>query len=348
MVMVILLFLLYAPIAVTSFSYVNNFKGNREKYIVFFIGIFLFLLSAFRDGALLPDYHTYVNYYRISIKVIEPSFILISKLVKATFDNVIFLFVIYALFGVYLKLKGILELSRLYLFSILIYVANFYLLHELVQIRASVATGLFLLSIKPLYKRDLKRFILFSTAAVCFHFSAIIIFPLWLLRKNKINVFFYGSIILFSYVLYFLHIDLVKTIISLIPIHYIQEKYLIYEKLQKEGVERTAIHVFNYVFLGKMLVFYIILFKNKLLVKNNPYSFLLLKIHAIAFVSYIVLAYKPTFATRVYEFYGVVEMITLPMLIYVIKPKIMAKAAVLLISLANILVSVFYSHLIRV
>jgi hypothetical protein len=314
------------------------------------MGILLFLVAAFRDGNAVRDYATYIDYYNNNtIKLnIEISFFVIAWIVRHIFfDNVLFLFIIYALFGVGLNLNAIRELTALSFLSLLIYISNFYVLHELTQIRVGVATGFLLMCIKPLYERNLKFFLLFATCAALFHYSGLLVFFLWVLKGNRINKYAYAVVVPLAYIFYFLNISLVEMFIQFIPIGNVQEKYVTYKLLQQQRVDTfNEINVFNFVFLAKCLIFYIILLKSKLVATKNKYTFLLLKIEALSLASFVLFSATPIFAFRIYELFGVVEIILIPFIYYVFKSKILSKAMIVFIGLCLLLIIIFYNHLI--
>ena len=96
-------FLIFLLIALFSLH-----KTNKTKIILFiFSGVLLFFIAAFR-GHIDRDYVGYVTLYNkvssLTTFRIEPTFLIISKIVKQVFNNVLYLFIIYALLGVSLKL----------------------------------------------------------------------------------------------------------------------------------------------------------------------------------------------------------------------------------------------------
>jgi hypothetical protein len=323
-------------------------KTNKITQSFFFLVILLILLAAFRDGNAVRDYNGYVSVYKKeSTYLIEISFYIIAWLVNHVFfNNVIFLFVIYAILGVSLKAKAIRELTALYFLSLVIYISSFYILHELTQIRAGVAAGFLLLCIKPVYERNLRKFLLFASCAVLFHYSALPIYFLWFLKGDRINKYFYAAIIPFSYIFYFSHIDLVKLIIQFIPIAYIQKKYAAYVYLQTIAAGDAKTNVFNYVFLAKCLIYYVILWKSNLIKTQNKYITLLLKIEALSLVCFVLFSSIPVISSRVNELFGVVEIILIPMIYYVFRQKLFSTFIVTFIGLCFLLISIFYTHLI--
>ncbi|MGL4364087.1 MAG: EpsG family protein [Bacteroidales bacterium] len=337
----LIIFFLFAAFAVVLPANTRNTK------LYWGMGFIMFLLAAFRDGATVNDYAAYVEMFNQSITNVELSFFLITKFIKTFSANSIWLFVVYALLGVYLKLRAIKAFSEFWLFSILIYFSYFFILHELTQIRVGVATGFFLFAVKAIYDRNLKFFLVFVGLASFFHYSAIIILPLWFLSQKKINLLFYALLIPSAYLFYFLNINLVELVIENIPFQYIQDKYSIYKLFQQEkigGFEK--INVFGKVFLVKYLLYYLLLWKNKFIASQNKYALLLMKVWGIGLALFVFLATMPVFAFRVSEILSVVEFITIPFFLYIFKPTFYAKISLFVIASVILLINIFYVKLI--
>ena len=309
-----------------------------EKYVVIFFGLVMALFAGFREDSY--DYIIYEllyeNYEEVSV---EPSFKAISYLVSHLTDNIRYLFLIFAFLGVAVKLKAISTLSKFVLLSLAVYASNFYLLHEMTQIRAGVAAGFLLLSVKPNIERDLRKFLLFAVLGFLFHYSAILILPLWFLPK-KINVRVLALSILFGYASYFIGLDFVK----IIPIPGIQEKIEIYMSMQE--VNDDKINVFGYLYLLRIAVFYVLLFNYKALAQKSQYFPLLITIYAISLTLFTVFGSIPAFSSRLSELFGVVEIILIPLLAYLFRLRILGRLAVVSVALVFLLINLYYVELI--
>lgn len=334
-----ILFFYFFIFIISIFVFANKEKAKYFQYLYIFIGFILIIYTAFRDGNAVADYNTYLDYYEdYADSLVEPSFVFISFLVHHTFNNPIWVFIVYAILGVTLKFIAIKQLSKLAFLSVLIYMSYFFILHELTQIRVGVASGMLLLCIKPLYERNLKRFLLYAFIATLFHFSAIIIFVFWFLNPFKINRLLYSALIPIGYVAYFLKLN----VVYIVPIPYIQEKIDIYMKL----INNQEINVFNLVYLMKCLIFYYFLYFLPKLETCNQYIILLLKLYAISLFSFTFFAIIPVLGFRISELIGIVEIVTLPFIYYTIAPRKISKLLVLGIVLAFSYVQIFHGDLI--
>jgi len=340
--MIVLLIALYLLIAVVGFVR----KKHSGLFLLF--GIFLFLIAVF-GAKHSVDYENYLNMFNIidqmTVSSIEPSFIFITKLVRFLFDNVLFLFVVYALLGVYLKCKAIKNLSELWFLSLLIYLSNFFLLQEMVQIRVGVACGFMLLAIKPLFERDLKRFLCYALLAFLFHYSAILVFALWFLPTRSINRQFYALLIPAVYLLYGFGISF-SLLAELVPIETLRDRIRWYKIYTEQ--ENLSINAFNVMQLVRCGLAFLFLWKISLLKQHNKYIPILVQCYILSIVALVIFADLPVLAFRVSELIGVVEVILVPCIYYLLKQKQFATAAVSALGLGILLVNLFHAKLIIV
>lgn len=341
--MIFLLLILFFLVAIIAFF--SFYLKNIENLLFVILGILLILIAGLRNGESFRDYDMYVMMFQDNYdEIVEPAFVVIKFIVRSLFgDNSIYLFIIFAIFGVSLKFMAIKQLTELWFYSVLIYLSNFFILHEMTQIRVGVAAALLLFCVKPIYERNLKRFLLFAFLAFAFHFSAIIILPLWFLNSKPQKTWLL-ILVPICYIIYFFGINF----ITVIPITGIKEKIEIYQKLQELGGEESVpINVFNFVFLAKIFIFYFFIYKYDLLLSYNKYFPIFMKIYCISLVSYLIFASISAFATRISELFGIVEIILIPFVFYIFRPIYFSKISVILIGLSFLLIVLFYVKLIE-
>lgn len=326
-------------------------RKKIENIIYLSLGIVLFFIAAFRNGDNVRDYSVYETMYeQISYGyniTVEITFFWISKLCYIVFNNqIIFLFIIYALIGVLLKLTAIRQLTSLHLLSLIIYLANFFILHEMTQMRVGIAAGCLLLSIKSIKDRNWKYFLTLSCIGFLFHYSALIILPLWFLSNKSCSKWML-FLIPIAYIVYFTKYNLMELIYPFIPIKNIQSKIEGYQELQIIGDSVwNEINVFNMVFVGKIVIFYFLLLNRKVIQKHNQYFPILMKIFCISLFILPTFATIPVIAFRISELYGIIEIILIPFLVYAFKPPIISKSIILIIATTLLYVSIFYNPLI--
>lgn len=341
------IFTLIVLIIVSIFSFVLGTRPTLKTNIFFlFIGITLVLLAGFRNGDKMPDYLTYVGLYHQIISGNFVYFIEFSFIYLSVFSNYvvqgepIFLFFIYAIFGVTLKLYSIRKLSKLCFFSLIIYICNYFILHEMIQIRAGVASGFILLSILPLYERKFKFFILLITLATLFHYSSIIFLLLWFLTSKPFNRVYYFLFILLAFIIHFARIDPISITMKFIPEEYFSVKM---DYIDKDRANDLAINVFGIFAITRIIIFSYFLFYEKTIKKHNNYFTILLKYYFLGVFSYVSLAYYPEIAVRIGYTLMTSEIIIIPALVYTIKSKFISRILIVIYALLAFFFNVFFT-----
>jgi len=334
--MAISFFFFFIILSVFSFFSPIEFKG--KQFIFWSFGLGFFILAAFRGEGVDKDYDNYITMFNTPDFAVEPTFTLISSFVHTYLSSdIIYVFIIYAILGITIKFIAIRKLTKLWFLSLVIYCSFFFLLHEMTQIRVGIASAFLLLCIKPIYERNFKNFLIFATLGFLFHYSAILIFPLWFLKdKPRKNLLIYSIPI--AYLLFFLGIDLIVTI----PIPGIQEKIEIYKALQEMGGEESKpINVFNLYMLTKIGMFYFMLYKYDVIILNNKYSPILIKIYCISLLAIPIFANIQTFGFRISELFGIVEIILIPLIYYSFKQIHFGRALVISIGSTIMLIIIY-------
>ncbi len=308
------------------------------------IGIVLVLIAGFRPPDVGKDYYVYKNYwYTMNIQgTVEESFVIIRDILKYNLEyGITSLFITFAILGVSAKLWGIRVMAFNLYASVLVYFSHYYILHEFTQIRVGVATGIMLLSLYFIYKRNLAAFLTVALAAVIFHYSLVLLIPLYFLGNGKnLKVFYF--LVPAAYIYYFMSSVLNFTI----PIPYFQERIDAYQTLQDLGfIDVEEINVFNAVLLVRVVLLYtFMIFADRIAEQDNR-IYILVKIYALSLFSFLFLAKMPVFAFRVQELLGVVEILLIPYVMILIPGKLPGKLALIGIALSFLLFDIFYVKL---
>jgi len=320
-------------------------KLKRNSGALFALLLFIMLCySVFRDGNCFLDYGSYAASVRDDIEIGEPIFVAIVWFVKYCLSaEPLCLFAIYGVLSLYLKGMAICSLTALPFFSLLIFCSDFFVLHELTQMRAGLATGIMLLSIPSIYNRNRFRFCCYTVLAAMAHLSGLLMIPLWFLNGKQIRTLPWIIILCILYAIALVGIDFV-TILSYIPVQSIQNKYEFYTALNEFGDYKA--NIFSLLFIGKTLITLTLLMFHRLLVRNNKYGILFLKIMLLSLYALLMFSQNMAAGLRISEFYGVVCILLFPMIYYLIKPKVIAKLSISLIALVLFYVRIFSQQLI--
>lgn len=341
----VLLFLILSLI--TLFAWIippGKARSSKILLIYFFSFSLLFIYSVFRDGNSFLDYGSYVHALRETISLSEPSFILFVWIVNNFFSgNPLFLFGIYSLLCLAIKFSAIREISTLPFFSLLIFISDFYILQELTQMRAALATSILLLSLPSLYNKNLKKYSVLTLLAISAHLSALLMIPLWFINSKNCNKLFWISLFFFCYLFAFLQLNSVS-IISLIPISSIQNKIVLYQAYQESGEYQA--NIFSLLFLAKSVITFFLLYKLDLILKYNRYSIILVKTMIISLCSLLIFSQNMAAGLRISEFYGIIDILLFPLLYFIFKNRILSKISITLIAFILFYIRVYSQQLI--
>lgn len=346
--MMALLFILFFIIALLAFVE-ESISGKYKRAIFWGLAFILVLVAGLREVGLDKDSENYELYFNNTddtklLLVVEASYMFIAKILKHLFDDVHSVFLLYALFGVGLKFWAIKKLSPVYFLPVLLYFSNYFILHEMTQIRAGIASGLFLLALIPQAEGKKLKAVVLLLAALLFHYSSIILFVVLLFSNKEIEGKWLKALLLIIPVGYICHS--LNIGITSIPIPYISRKIEIYTEMRDKGIMGDeAINVFNALTLVKIAVFYYLIFMRKTLLAFNKYSPLMLKIEGLSLFCFLFFADMPVFAFRLSELYGIVEIILMSNIYFTLKPKWASKLVVIGIALCFLAFNLFHNEL---
>ena len=315
-----------------------------ENFILVIISFVLILISGFRGEGLDWDYVTYKEIFlsldKNSTYFVEPGFVFITYFVRFFANSVVLLFLIFAILGITIKTYSITKLTDYIFLSLLLYFSSIYILHDLTQIRAGVASGLMLFSLIPLQNKNKYQFFGIVFCAILFHFSAFVLLPIYFLKSDKINKKVWILVIPMSYALLFLSISPID-FYKLIPIAGIEAKVQTYILLQ-EANEDDKVNVFSTLVLLRILFIIYILRNIDVISLANKYAILLVKIYIIALSILIIMSKTSAIALRFNEFFLTVEFVVLPLILYTVEPKNRIFLRLLLIVFSAILLFFHY------
>ena len=319
--------------------YLAKVKVRGMFYIIPFLMIFI---AGFRDGTFFPDYENYQYAYMFSSERMEPSFMVIREFGKIIGCSHIFLFVIYAILGVSLKIFAIKKISSFLWLSLATYIATSYLLHDLIQIRASVAVGFFLCSIYYLQEKKYKIWGLLTFCAVMFHYASLILFVLPVLKYIKFNRKIWVFLLFCSFISGIFSTYIVN-LISYIDISFIQNLFLHHTEVNES--KEDTVNVFNIIHLIRCL-FVLFLSYNFVKISDYRYSEILMKLYFVGLISFGFLSALPVLAFRVSEIFCVVEIFLIPLIFKIIKNHTFAWLYFMFITCSIMYIQIFYNNFI--
>ncbi len=333
--------IIFAAILLT---FLEDRLGKFNIYVYCLFGATLIIACALKSLGVDADSEAYEELFNNSDSEkneipVEYSFIFFSSYLKYLIDDVHIIFFLYALLGITLKFVAIRRLSAFYFMPIVVYLGNYFILHDFTQIRVSVASGLLLMSLKPLAEGKRWHTVLYLLCAVFFHYSSLILFLILFFSNKPLNrTWKIGliSIIPIGLILFVLKLD----IISFIPIPFIQDKVEIYKTLTDIGFFEAVSLKSPFLWLKVFIMLYTLYFYDTI-AEYCIFLPVLLKVLGLSLFFFFAFSRVPVLSGRVYELFGIVELVLFPCIFYTIKPKAVSQAVVCLIGCIEFVFTVF-------
>lgn len=281
-------FLISFYFVLSFFAILFPYEKRHKLFFLFFIGLVLIVNAGIRPPGIDLDYYNYYNvftYGSSSLSRFEPAFFFIVSIAKFFSSDVVGLFLLYALIAIFIKFYAIKKLTKLWYLSLIVYFCHYYILHEMTQIRAGLASGILLFSTQYLVDRNFKKYFIGVFFATMFHYSSIIFLPLWLLQSKGLNKKFYISIILISLILG-LYGFRFSYLISYIPIPEINLLFELYSRDVEHGIVGD-LNILSGTQIIKTLISILLIINVDKLSFQNKYVFILLKTYIIGIITFI-------------------------------------------------------------
>lgn len=323
----------------------DRFTLNTKKYFFNGFGLILILFAGLRGPSVDRDYNSYFKYFQIAPSIdylftnskyffsqirtnIEPSITIIMSSLKAISDKWFPLMImLYAIASISLKLTAIKRLSEFLPYSMLIYFPGLFLLQDMTQIRIGMASGFLLLSIPHIINRNIKKFLVLLLLAIFFHYSALVFAPFYFFNSKSINKIFYSSLIITSIVLGIIHFNPFDIILKF-NLGFLTQ--IIHDQVNSQTLMKK-LNIFNVITLSNVLLCIFFIFNaNKI---KNQYTIILTKIYSFSVIFFYFFSFTPVMAFRTSEVLNIVQIVLIPQLLYIIKPKLLAEGTIILISL---------------
>ena len=285
-------------IIVTVEYELNPFKNDIP---LVFIALLLGFFAGLRGPGISKDYESYkilfdniheireTNFGHI-LPILEPGFTAIVLFFRSLFpyNYVLSIMLFYALTSVALKVIGIKKLSNNPYLTILFYYSQYYLLHEMTQIRIGFASAILFISLIFYIKGNKWAFLLMIVAASYFHYSAFLYLLILFFDSKRFDKIIYSGILLASLVLGYLQIPLLNFLFNFIPADLpgrISNYAVVVESGMAENI--NVFNILNLLNIGICIYFIIFISKQKLLSDKPLLLFLKCNVLSIFFLSFL-------------------------------------------------------------
>ena len=322
MITACILYILVLSLSVIGCIIISKSICNQQlKYPLYLILLLFLILFATYRSPELPDYQEYMDLfhstYSDSSNDKELSFYIICSIAKflSPHNGQYWFLFIYATLGIGLKLYAIQKYSPHVIFTFCIWLSSFFILHDLIQIRASIASGLLLLFLPELQKRNRIKAIIIFVCAFFFHYSAIIFIPFFFINPNRIRWKIWVLIYIFLCFVNLLKLDIfiyLNQLLALLPGDIANARLAVY-LTRDYTVNEEQMNMFAPYILIQSLTCFVSLLYIKRIQSASPYAIIWLK---SCFISiYIYSLSIPGVTTRLAELLSIAQIFLMPMLI---------------------------------
>ena len=247
--MIIPLFTLFFLILLYSSG---NWLSNKSNIIfLVLVTLVLILMVTFRSP-FTPDYQNYLGLFDYEHENKEVGYLLLIRLAKRLTSSPLGMFLLSALLSVTLKIVAIRKMSPFFYLSLITYVSNIFILHDMIQMRCAIASGIILWSVYFFSRKEYLYYLFSALLAFSFHYSAIIIFLLPLLSGQGFNRYIALGAMLIVYVLAIFGVGF-GYLWSKVTYGIFANMWEIYSGKMDNG-ELVTINIFNTIFLFRFIL----------------------------------------------------------------------------------------------
>lgn len=332
-------------------AFIEDYLKEIHKIIILSgYAIFMILLATTKSVGDTADALTYENiFYRNSETfvqlVTEPTYIYISRFVLALGGGIGTVFFIYALIGIPAKLKVYYSMTPYIFTALVIYIPVYFELHDLIQIRVSVAAMFLLASLNPLVNKHYWVASGLMICAILFHYSAIVYLPFLLIgnrqlsRSMRLVVAALWSLCFAMYLMKLSWFSFIPSSLTAIDF-----KVGTYQKEAEEGNWADLFPLFfNLYYVAKCIMLYLCLYFYDMLVKKHRMAQLLINLFAASVLFLPSMATIPVIASRISDLFGIVDCIVFTYCLLFIKPHYVARIAITIVGLFMIVYNMVFT-----
>lgn len=300
------------------------------------IGLFLVVIAANRMWMGTTDTQAYLEFFdefesfEVAVRRFEPGFVLVASQLK--FFNVagFYFLLVIASIGIGLKIFAIRMYAPFAALSLAVYLSKYFVLQDMVQIRAGVATAIFLLSIKYIKKRNFIAFSLSIAFACLFHYSALIYIIIYFISSNRLTIrllfFVMIGVLLINYFygLNIFFINLAANYFNKVKIN--MELISILDPMEFKNL--------NIELILNCIIFSLFLYYSKLLAFKYQYFEIWFKSYSLGIFFSLFFLQFPVFSFRISEMLLVTSIFIFPLIIVLFRDRIIGYGVFWLLNFA--------------
>lgn len=337
------------------FALAEILKWTENKWTLVILGVIFILIAALRARGIDRDYGNYIAVFNSVGKPseyfthynswysIEPFFYLLPSFAKLIFTSDVYavpVFFVYAVISVTTLFAVLKKVSILPAISVMHFLAYYYLIHEMTQIRVAVVCALLIWAAYFHYHKKYRSFAIVSCIAALFHFVGLLIPALLLINPRKFSLKLNFSLVGLSLVLIVLKPENIISIFSGINIPFLQKMNAAIEILSKQS---EPISIFNITNLMNVVMTSLLIINHKKLIEISPYAYLFIKMQVLSIFFFGLFSSVNYVAFRISEFWGIASVVTISYFVYCFRSKLEGYIAAVLYSFLLLIISLHVS-----
>ena len=316
-----------------SLSFIEDRISDRDKKIIYaFLGFVMIMIAGLREVGSTPDTVSYEEMYytkegNLMVLLREPSFNFIVDFLHSLSLDINALFFTYAIIAVPIQLTALWKLSKMPFLTLTIYISYYYMMHDMVQMRCAVASGLFLWAVYFYVNQKKIYTLLFILLGSLFHYSAAAGLVIFFLGNGfpKWQKYILYAIVPVGIVVYFTHIDL----FSIIPDEWGGLKLMKYRTMREKGIEDELAGWKlnkNVLIWMNFVLYYACIYYHDYLVKHFKYTSVAIKLQGVGFCFlFFVNALSQVVGNRMNDYFSVASVLLWTASVYAFSPMIVSK-----------------------
>jgi hypothetical protein len=275
----------------------------------------------------------------------EPSFHFIVVFLKFIFATQYhWYFFVFVSMAVIMKFFIFYKYADSFYALLMLYFAIIFPVHEMTQIRVSVGSAFVMYSWFLYSENKKKKTLFFLLIAFLFHYSSLIGFVVFALKRDKSSIYFYSIVLALAVFGVIFKFDSKDIIISM-RISGISDKLAAYKAAEDAGlVSYDDSKIFNVIFISRLALAAFFIFVSTYADKNSWFQ-IFLKIYLLSISLYLLLSADPSVAVRVGDLLGLSCIFLLAGSIRYFKFKIIPLSIMFLYSLTVLCISLYNDKL---
>lgn len=324
------------------FAIADHVKQFRQMRLYLFIlsTLMLILFAGLRQAGVGADDWNYVNkflvvpdftywltgkfQYTFDETWMEPAYIFLGSTVRMFTDEYVFLFTTVAFFSVGLAAYNYYRYTPFVFLVLVLFFVHSYLYRDINQIRSAVAAAIGLFLISQIHNRDHFKAIITISLAGMFHmasFSLVIVYLLSFFKVTRKKLI-YGYLVALALGV----IGVASFLLTILPnFGHATTKLVSYAN----SGYADSVSLFDITNIKNSFIFFILIYYWHYLVKKVRYFETMMLFYFLAVFWRIAFNDFGIFAARIATFFGIVEVILVPALLYLFKQKIFATFLIL-------------------